>query len=332
MLVAPLNWGLGHATRCMPLINDLLLNGNRVLIGSDGDSLNLLQKEYPQLKTFTLPSYAIDYPKNPFWFGWKMAWQSWGIRKTINKEKAALAEIVNHEPVDYILSDNRYGVYHPSAKNIFITHQLKLIMPAGWRFAENWVCAILKKYVEQFDECWVPDDEGENNLSGSLSHGIQLTIPISFIGPLSRFSKMEVQPEYDALLLLSGPEPQRSILEKLWMEQIMADKDFFTAKRLLLIRGLPQSAEQIDYLPHSVRVVNYANSDELNQYALASGKILCRAGYSTIMDLKVIEKTAVLVPTPGQTEQLYLAQHLASKGIGAFVQQDRINLKVVLSD
>ncbi|MBL0146036.1 MAG: glycosyl transferase family 28 [Chitinophagaceae bacterium] len=319
-MVAPLDWGLGHATRCIPIVNDLIKGGYKVIIAASAQTEVLLKKEFPQLLFLQLPGYNISYTKNKFWLPLKILQQLPKIFYAIKTENKWLQQKIDEQKIDAVISDNRPGLYSKKAKCIYITHQLTI--KAKLSFIENWLQKIHYKYINKFSECWIPDYEGENNLAGDLSHPQKLPkTPVQYIGPLSRFVKKELPVIYDAAIILSGPEPQRTIFENIILAQIK-----HTAKKLVLVRGLPNQPSNKKMNYPNVVCYNFLNSEELNNLLFQAKIIICRSGYSSIMDLEAVQKKAVIVATPGQTEQEYLAKTLAQKNKHIIAYQNNFDL------
>ncbi|WP_320816131.1 glycosyltransferase [Flavobacterium sp.] len=319
ILVAPLNWGLGHATRCIPIINGLIDNGFEPVIASDGDALELLKKEFPKLISLELPSYDIQYAEKGRNFKWKMFAQIPKIISAVQKEQKETTKILNTYHFDGIISDNRLGVYSKETPSVFITHQLNVLTGST-----SWLTTKLhKRYIQKFNECWVPDVESSPNLSGKLGHPVEAIKNAKYIGPLSRLSKKAKPIVYDLMVLLSGPEPQRTILE----EKIILELEYYP-KKVIFIKGVVQNKqvkEQID----NVTYYNYMNSDELEDAFNESNFILCRSGYTTIMDLAKLNKKAFFIPTPGQYEQKYLANKFKYEGIIPFCEQEIFKIEML---
>ena len=320
ILVAPLDWGLGHTTRCIPIINALLKSGCTIWLAGEGEQVVLLSKEYPQLPILKLRGYRIKYATSGM-IG-KILWQVPKILKSIRDENKWLKEQVEINKFDFVISDNRYGLYHAKVYSIFITHQLLIKTPFG-----KWSEKILQhwnyKFINRFSECWIPDEEGENNFAGSLSHPQKLPkIPVKYIGVLSRYKQTSVEEKKDHLLVvLSGPEPQRSQLEKIILEQIAHYKGTVT-----VVRGLPSSNE---VLPSSKDIVfyNHLPAELMNEEMARAEFVISRSGYSTIMDITAMKKKSILIPTPGQTEQEYLASYLMKRKFAYCVSQKKFSLQ-----
>jgi uncharacterized protein (TIGR00661 family) len=321
ILICPLDWGLGHATRCIPIIRLLLQKNAEVIIAADGRPLALLQQEFPQLQFIVFRGYSISYPDSGS-MAFKMLLAAPKILKGIKEEHLALQKIIEAKKIDIVISDNRYGCWSKKARSIFITHQLMIKSP----FAEKLLHKKVLRYVANYDECWVPDLEGGNNLSGDLAHKYPLPANAFFIGPLSRFTFSDpAKPEYDVMAIISGPEPQRTIFEQLLRKQIQESN-----LKYLLVLGTPEVENSIRE-DKNVKSISHLNTSDMEQCILKSKIIVARSGYSTIMDLAVLGKKAVFVPTPGQTEQEYLAESLSNRGIAYSQNQSDFDLQKALT-
>lgn len=316
ILVAPLNWGLGHATRCIPIINALLRFDFEPIIASDGSALSLLKKEFPDLKSIELPSYNITYSKKGQFLKFKMMKDAPKILKAIKAEHKVIQHLVSSGNIDGIISDNRFGVYCKEIPSVFLTHQLNVLSGNT-----TWLSTKLhQKTMQNFNECWVPDYKSDNNLSGTLGHSESKIINTKYIGPLSRFRKIDTTKKYDLLVLLSGPEPQRSILEEKLLSELIHYK-----KQVLFIKGIIEPEQQIT-VKQNLTIYNYMTSSELEKTMNESELVLSRSGYTTIMDLAKLEKKAFFIPTPGQYEQLYLAEKFKESGIAAYALQNDFSI------
>ena len=319
ILVAPLNWGLGHSTRCIPIINELLKHNFEPVIASDGIALELLKKEFPKLSAFELPSYNITYAKKATSFKIKLLKDSPHLLKTIKREKKVIESLVESEGLSGIISDNRFGVRHDAIPSVFITHQLRVLSGNT-----TWLSSKLhQNIISKYNECWVPDHMGSINLSGELGHVPNFVAKIKYLGPLTRFKKQHVEIEYNLLVLLSGPEPQRTYLE----EKLLNDLKHYNGK-VLFIKGKVESKQQKTIIDNVV-IYNFMTSNQLEIAINKSDLILSRSGYTTLMDLSKLEKKAFFIPTPGQFEQEYLAKKLASEGIAPYCTQDDFNIEML---
>lgn len=317
ILVAPLNWGLGHATRCIPIILALQEGGYKVMIASDGDALRLLRKEFPNLPSVELPSYNVYYTEKGSRLKQKLITSIPRFIKAIKAENKKLDELVEKYDLNGVISDNRFGLYSSKVPTIFITHQLRVLSGTT-----TWLSTYLHtRIIKKFNECWVPDYEGVNNLSGDLGHPNKKISPIRYIGPLSRFKPSDQEIEYKATAILSGPEPQRRLLEEILLREL---KKY--AGPVLLVRGVIKE-EQVFTKKGQIQIVNYLTTPQLEKVLSKSEFIISRSGYTTLMDLASVGKKAFFIPTPGQTEQEYLAQRLKEKGIAPYSTQDQFKIK-----
>lgn len=317
ILVAPLNWGLGHATRCIPIIKKLLSHNYKVLLASDGPALSMLRKEFPQLGFIELPDYQIVYPKSGSYFKLKLISSLPQIRAAISSEKKIIKQLVKEGRIDGIISDNRLGVRNKKVPSVFMTHQLNVLSGNTSLFSSK----VHQGYIKKFDECWVPDVEKFPNLSGKLGHPKKLSFPVTYLGPLSRMKKEKMPFKYDILALLSGPEPQRTLLEEKLMEVFLHQ-----AVKVLLVRGVLEDETQTT-IQKNITIVNFMLTQELERAINESKCVVSRSGYTTIMDLAAMEKEAYFIPTPGQYEQKYLAKQLKQKGIVPSSRQENFSLK-----
>jgi hypothetical protein len=302
VLIAPLNWGLGHATRCVPIIRENLAKGNRVVIAADGDALRWLQSEFPEVKTIEFPGFRIRYSPSGSQL-LAMMRQMPNIIAGIVREHCQLKRIIRQENIQTIISDNRFGLWNKQVKSVYITHQL--LIRAPYRWMEPILHGIHLWIIRHYDECWIPDTEGEDNLSGDLAHKYPLPHNARFIGWLSRFpiqEKVPVKKNYTNLCLISGPEPHRTLFEQSMIEKFKSD-----SAPTLIVTGRP-GADRKCYSISNIDLVSDISSSELQTHLLETANIFCRSGYSTLMDLKTVGRSATLFPTPGQPEQEYLAE------------------------
>lgn len=319
ILIAPLNWGLGHATRCIPIIKALQENNFTPIIASDGVALELLKKEFPYIQTLQLPSYQIEYAKNGKNFKWKLIQSLPSMLEAIREEKKLVKKWIAKYEIDGIISDNRLGVFSNKIPSVFITHQLNVMTGNTTWFTSKLHQIIIKKYTQ----CWVPDVAGTPNLTGDLGHVTGKHFPVQYIGPLSRLHKKELPTHYDLMVILSGPEPQRSILEEKLTEEVKRFKG-----KVVFIKGIIEKS-QVKEIVGDVTFYNFMNTRQLEQTFNESEQILCRSGYTTIMDLVKLGKKAFFIPTPGQYEQEYLAVKLDQERIVPYANQDDFTIEML---
>ncbi|MBS1669042.1 MAG: glycosyl transferase family 28 [Bacteroidetes bacterium] len=323
VLIAPLDWGLGHATRCVLIINRLLEAGYEVIIASDGPQAQVLQKEFPTLRMVKLPGYNLTLGKGRRTTIFKICLQIPKILTEIKKENSWLKNFLCTEKLDLIISDNRYGLYSKQIYSVFITHQL-YIKTAFGKWIEKKLQALNYRFINRFSICWVADNKKNQALAGILSHpAIFPKKPIQYIGNLSRFIKTESLPTYTLMVLLSGPEPQRTLLENKLIAEL---KDY--PYKTIFIRGLPAEKKTL-FISPSVETYNHLSSVALNEKIAKSEWVICRSGYTTMMDLARMGKKSILIPTPGQTEQEYLADYLSEKKFALKINQEDFSLKEI---
>ena len=322
ILISPLDWGLGHASRIIPIINRYIELGDNVIIAGSGLSLELLKKQFPTLHSIEIPSFKMKYSSGNS--------QVWAVVKAFPKlifysikEHQVLKRIVKEENIDFIVSDNRFGLFHNTTPSAYITHQLLIKLPKGWTWLEPFVAFVHRCIINRFTECWVPDFENkEKSLAGELSHPNKMPRNVKYIGVLSRFSKRctpygreTTTPNSSlltpnlALAILSGAEPQRTMFEEELLISLQEDQH----ENIILVQGKIEAQQKITKVG-KVTVYNYMSAEELQKNILKADKIICRSGYSSIMDLYALGKlqNATLIPTPGQTEQEYLAEYISN--------------------
>jgi UDP:flavonoid glycosyltransferase YjiC (YdhE family) len=320
ILVAPLDWGLGHATRCIPVIRELLANGHEVLIAAEGPVAVLLKEEFPALRIVHLKGYGLAYSqKIPAWL--KIIFQLPKIFFRVLAEHAQLKKIIRQHKIDVVISDNRFGLWNKNTCSVYITHQVMIKCPPGLKAFEPVLHAIHRRVIKKYDRCWIPDYAGQANLSGDLSHKYSLPKNAKFINPLSRFAPVgdDATFEYDLCAVISGPEPARSEFEKM----LRARLKNYSGKSIIIL-GKPGGS--VDLQEGASRIVSHLPAAALEKVMRASRKVICRSGYSGVMDLIALRKDAILVPTPGQTEQEYLATYLSANKIFEQVQQSSFAL------
>jgi predicted glycosyltransferase len=316
ILVAPLNMGLGHATRCIPIIEALDNHGFEPVIASDGAALALLKKEFPGIQAFELPPCRIDYAYKSAFFKVRQLLGMPRILRCVARERRHVAELVKKHNIEGIISDSRPGTRHADIPSVFITHMLNVPGDTNFITAE-----LHKQFIRHYNECWVPDAKTGANLSGKLGHSEDTSLKLKYIGPVSRLHKKPAEKKYDLMVLLSGPEPYRTQLE----EKLQKELQSYSGS-VIFIRGIIESEEKTE-LKGSILYCNFMNTSRLEEAFNASDMVLCRSGYSTIMDLAKLGKKAFFIPTPGQYEQEYLAKKLRKAGMAAFSGQKSFKIK-----
>ncbi len=331
VFIAPLNWGLGHATRCVPLIERYRQEGHEVILGGDGESLIWLKRRFPTLRIEELAPLSVRYSATQSQVGAMLSMLPDFIR-FIREDHRRLQALQARYHFDLIVSDNRFGLYLPKTKNpkprtenreprtVYLTHQLRIRLPHGWRWAEPLAERMHAYFYRQYDEVWVPDYEDyANSLAGWLSHPKQVPENVKYIGPLSRFSAIANSDDSSSpcgevrrgstIALLSGPEPQRSLLEESLIHRYEKQTE-----RVLIVRGLMQGP--LTRTTHgNITLLPRMDDDKLIAALMNCRTIITRSGYTTIMDLHALRllHKAELIPTPGQSEQEYLKKWLTER-------------------
>lgn len=323
MLFAVLDWGLGHAARSVPIIRSLSEAENvSIVLASNGRAAALLAKEFPDLPLETLPAYNVSYGRDNFLLD--MLLQLPKIASAIAREFVATRKIVRKHAISHIISDSRFGCFHPKLPSAIISHQLQLQLPS--HLAQFGANLSNKFFINNFKYVWIPDNEGKYSLSGALSDTKGIKGKIEYLGFISRFIRYEMPIERDVLVVLSGPEPQRSLFEQMIIAQASR-----LPQRFLIVQGRTEaSAQQAVQINDKLHLIPFLTATELNKALCASRYVLARSGYTTLLDLAALGKKAILVPTPGQTEQEYLGASLQNKGAFVVQQQASFDLAAAL--
>jgi predicted glycosyltransferase len=307
ILFCILDWGLGHATRSSVLIDRLLNQENKITIVCSQSSLGFLKQKFSALSIICIEGYSIKYYKGiPVWLS--VVIQLRKIQAQIKIEQQFLQKETLKNAYDIIISDSRYGCYHNEIPSVFISHQLQLKVP----FFESFTNKRYQKYLLPFHSIWVPDFENDNNLSGDLSHsilklGTNTKNKLAYIGPLPRFSfETKSEKEIDLLFILSGPEPLRTLFEAEIINYSMTSK-----KKITIVRGTSKnSATEFESHVKHLDMHDLLGENELKNLIENANAIVCRSGYSSIMDYYQLPIIKYIYATPGQTEQEYLASSL----------------------
>ncbi len=329
ILVCPMDWGLGHATRVVPIIDRLLERKVRVVLGADNRPLEFLKRRFPQCELVRIPGYRPVYPKKSS-FALKVMLDIPRMLFSARKAHKLLEQIITDLNIDAVISDNRYELWSVQVPTIFITHQLQIHTRGILNSARPIFQKIIYSFIVKHNEMWVPDFPGEPNLSGELSHVKKLPLKmVLYIGPLSRLQKLKDITSFkeipDILCIMSGPEPQRSILEKIFVEQ--AGK---TNHKTIILSGKP--GETVSLRKGNVEIRPHCGDEEMAALIRSAGIVISRSGYTTVMDLAALGKKAVFVPTPGQPEQEYLAKRLKKQGLFYSVSQKDFRLEEALHE
>lgn len=318
ILLSPLNWGLGHSTRLIPIIDKLIKDGYTCIIAGESPSIDILKDTFPELEYIHSKGFSVQFSKgSQQWF--KLLIQLPSFIKSIYKDKKQVKKILESKHIDLIVSDNRYGFRNHRVRSIIISHQTS--PETGRQWLKPLITKIVSTLLNKFDALWLPDSNSK--FSGNLSKA-KIKIPTYSIGLLSRLAIIDNEHKLSTfdtpyrLIVLSGPEPHRSILEQLLIEKFSQCKH-----KTLILQALPTQSKQKPNIG-SISFMANCSSEQLYHLMKYSTIIICRSGYSTIMDLLFMKRKAILIPTPGQYEQEYLAKHMASNHQFTMMDQDKI--------
>lgn len=323
ILISPLEWGLGHAARVIPIARKLLDMDQSVFIASGTEHLNLFREELPGLICIDFPGFKPGYSRFlPQYI--PLLLKTPLLLYHILREHYRLKRIINDYSIDIVISDNRFGLWNRKIRTAYITHMPLIPFPKPLQLLEFVGISLHRIIIRKYSLCLIPDLPDELNLTGRLSHGVRLPDNVRYIGILSRFpvtalpSPVSQVSSRHNTVILSGPEPQKSVLKQIVLN-ILRDEKILT----IILEGKPGGGYESSRSDNFV-FFNHLHSTEMQQVISGSEKIITRAGYSTIMDLVSLNCNALLVPTPGQTEQEYLAEYLSSKGWFSSCDQKRL--------
>lgn len=324
ILIAPLDWGLGHTTRCIPVIDALQKEGVEVVIAGNKVQESVLLAEFPGCTFLPLEGYGVMYSHKRTGFLLKMMQQFPRIASVVRKENRWLQDIIARERINGVISDNRFGLFSKKVPCVFITHQLRIKTGLGNRVDR--VAQIFNyRYINRFSRVWVPDFEDTQNLAGVLSHTSYMpATEVSYVGALTRVnSQVPANKGEHIVFIFSGPEPQRGIFEREVFKQLKS-----LAQPVVIIRGTP--LQQNLPMVNNALIHNHLPAKEMQDIMRSAALIVCRSGYSSVMDINALRQKSVLIPTPGQTEQEYLAQYLTEKGFAISAGQHNFNLQQLI--
>lgn len=330
ILIAPLDWGLGHTTRCIPVIRFLRQLGHEVFVAAEGASAQLLKENFADITILPLSGYNIRYARTKSGFIFKILQQLPKIVRKIRWEHQWLQQIISEHKIDAVIADNRYGLFSSKIKNVILTHQVQILSGRG-KISDAILLAWHRRMLERFGECWIVDEPLAPGLSGKLAHPKRLPKNAKYIGWLSQFEHMEIQEGTGTkghfLVLLSGPEPMRTQLERILWRQCTK----LTGYSFCFVAGRPGTRAP-EPVPEHMQWHGHLSAGALSEEILRAHGIICRGGYTTLMDLQTLRRPALLIPTPGQTEQDYLAKQLSDTNRNfIYAPQESIDLKSELA-
>ncbi|MFZ1675835.1 MAG: glycosyltransferase [Saprospiraceae bacterium] len=317
-----LNWGLGHASRSLPLIKKYMSAGHEVLCASDGEALSMLRRELPDQLVLQLPGYEIFYGSR--YMPFNMLKHGRGMLKAMKAEHELTKVIVARHGIDCIISDNRYGCYHADIPSALITHQLQVF--TGQKLLDVYIRRQIRSWCKNFSEIWIPDQSPPDNITGDLSGLNTEPIPKYYLGVVSELTCVPNAGKYKAVAVISGPEPARTNFEQLVIKQLSALKGNYA-----VVCGKPGENEKI-HEEKNLTIIPYLSRMELSALLNQTTIVISRGGYTTLMDLAKTGHKAIVCPTPGQYEQIYLADRLANLGQCIYRRQENLNLSQALND
>lgn len=319
-LFAVLDWGLGHATRSAVVIDQLLQLNYKVIIASSGNALTYLASRFPNLAYYELSNYELKYSANKKYWKLQLFAQSIQLLRQYQKDQQILKMILSKNSIDALISDNRPSIFHKQIPSVYITHQLQLPKGFGSRLANF----IHQKCYARYQQVWVPDVKSLPNLAGNLSLSTKADLPVYYLGMLSSYQPKKIAKKYQYTAILSGPEPQRSILEQ---KIVKLFKQLSGTK--LIVRGTTKPTKNTRQIPVETSFINLASNETLQSILAQSELVICRSGYTSLMDLTLSKTKALLIPTPGQPEQEYLATYMRKNNWFSVVAQDEISAQII---
>jgi hypothetical protein len=307
----------------IPLARVLLDMNHNVIVGSGEEHLSLFRKEIPGLTFVNFPGFKPGYSRFlPQYLS--LLFKIPVLLYHIISEHIRLKYIVKEFKVDIVISDNRFGLWHRKATTVYVTHMPLIPLPIHFKFLEPFGLALHRSIIKKYTFCFIPDLPGDLNLSGRLSHGIKLPVNARYIGILSRFITSENAPRIKSVksqhntVILSGPEPQREILKQKLISFLKNSET-----NTIVFEGRPGKEGEVSR-EANITFYSHLPGQKMKEIIESSGNIITRSGYTTIMELVSLNCTAMIIPTPGQTEQEYLAEYLSEKGWFQTIMQDDI--------
>lgn len=329
ILICPLEWGLGHATRMIHLARRLKEMNNDIFIASGEEHLSFFRNESAGFTYINFPGFKPGYSRFlPQYLA--LLLKTPQLLYYIILEHFRLKKIIRKYSIDIVISDNRFGLWNRNVKTVYVTHMPLIPFPKGLRFLEFFGILIHRAVIKKYSLCFIPDLPGQLNISGRLSHGLNLPDNARYIGILSRFLISGSYPHQEpkgrphCTVILSGPEPQRGILKQ---KLIVVLKEYDLP--VIVLEGRPGKKREI-LRSGNVSFINHLPASEMKKMITGSRSIITRSGYTTIMELISLNCSALLIPTPGQTEQEYLAEYLSGKGWFSVISQGEIKKGIFL--
>ena len=323
-LVAPLDWGLGHATRCAPVVREFLEKGCDVELAVTRGNAAILREMFPDVRQRLAPSYNIVYPKHGYNMAFWLLKNSAHLRAVMRAEHHYAEEMVERHGYDILVSDNRFAFRSRKAKSVYMTHQCRIAFPKMFRMFEAFGAAWHASVMSRFDEVWVPDVPEFPGYAGSLSHVERCPRPLKFVGPLSRFAMLPLtqstEKDLGIVAVVSGVEPARSR----FASRLSSVLPQIPGKHVVIL-GKPASSLKT-WTAGNVTFYNHLPTQEFADVISRAGWVISRGGYSTVMDMAVLGAKCIFVPTPGQYEQVVLAADLSAAGFAVSIEEGSLSV------
>jgi UDP-N-acetylglucosamine transferase subunit ALG13 len=307
----------------VPVIRYLLEKGCRLSVAGNEWQRQYIENTFPGIHTIHLDGYNVWYSKNGSSFLPALMMQLPRLAHTIMQEHEWLKHAVDKFGFNGVITDNRYGLYHATVPNVILTHQV--VPQTGWgKLPDSVLHTLHDKRLSCFKDCWIVDAEHGPNLAGSLSRPSVMPANATYIGLLSQYRRTTVSEEH-LLVLLSGPEPQRGMLSDMLWEQL---KNY--NGKIVFVEGSNDVPERD--VPANMEYHKRLNADKLTPLIAAASMVICRSGYSTLMDLLAMDKKAIIIPTPGQAEQEYLGKYLHEHDVFYCAHQKHLDIMASLNN
>jgi len=312
----------------IPMVQELRNKGYNILIGSGEEHLAMFREEFADIKFIRFPGFRTGYSRFLPQYLHMLLKTPWLLYHSV-KEHYGLKHIIREYNIDIVISDNRFGLWNKDITTVYVTHMPRIPFPVMFRFLEFTGIFLHRLVIKRYTFCLIPDLPGEENLSGRLSHNLKLPANTRYTGILSRFmsdfNTGRIEDSEHNTVILSGPEPQRTILKNKLIPIAGSSKE-----KYIFLEGKPQSETLIKTETGNIVFYNHLPARLMKQLVKESSHIICRSGYSTLMDLVALNRSALVIPTPGQTEQEYLAHYLAGKGWCCTVAQKKLDVNTPL--
>lgn len=291
------DWGLGHVSRSVGIIRQLLKQKNTLYFAGTSLQQEIICSYFPLVNRINMSGYDFQFKGSNNW-NREIIRNAFKLFFSIKKENKTLHKLCKTLQIQCIISDHRYGFFHTKIPSFFVTHQVNLPLKGVQKLVQRWHLKQLKK----FTAIWVVDDS-TSSYAGKLSDSKNLSLNIFPIGIQSRFISKNTSNQIEPYILavISGPFPYSL---KLFEEILEYAKTTKTLVKCIVPThlNLPKIPSK-NILFYSTN--NWKEIDELYHDCIG---VISRSGYSTLMDVETLQKKACLIPTPGQPEQLYLSK------------------------